>query len=183
MPLDWAATQDNLGIALEALGARVRGTAPLEEAVAAYRAALEERTRERVPLAWAATQNNLGLALSTLGARDNGAAHLVAAVTAYRAALEELTPECVPLDWARAQWGLSIALSMLGERTSDTALQEEATAACSAALETLIAADAAHYVECCRKDLDAVQEVLAACKQGLSCATMASVARATLKRW
>ena len=35
------------------LGERESGTARLEEAVAAYRAALEERTRERVPLDWA----------------------------------------------------------------------------------------------------------------------------------
>ena len=48
-------------------GERESGTARLEEAVAAYRAALEERTRERVPLDWATTQNNLGTALSTLG--------------------------------------------------------------------------------------------------------------------
>ena len=42
-------TQTNLGDALTALGERDIGTARLEEAVAAYRAALEERTRERVP--------------------------------------------------------------------------------------------------------------------------------------
>ena len=50
VPLDWAKTQNNLGTALWTLGARESGTARLEEAVAAYRAALEERTRERVPL-------------------------------------------------------------------------------------------------------------------------------------
>ena len=44
-------------------GERESGTARLEEAVAAYRAALEEWTRERVPLDWATTQNNLGNAL------------------------------------------------------------------------------------------------------------------------
>jgi HNH endonuclease len=54
-PLDWAATQNNLGAALETLGARESGTARLEEAVAAYRDALKERTRERVPLNWAAS--------------------------------------------------------------------------------------------------------------------------------
>jgi hypothetical protein len=43
------------------------GTARLEEAVAAFRAALEERTRDRVPLDWATTQNNLGHALRALG--------------------------------------------------------------------------------------------------------------------
>ena len=42
VPLQWALTQMNLGIALEALGERESGTARLEEAVDAYRAALEE---------------------------------------------------------------------------------------------------------------------------------------------
>jgi tetratricopeptide (TPR) repeat protein len=42
----------------------------LEEAVVAYRAALEERTQDRVPLDWAMTQNNLGTALWTLGERN-----------------------------------------------------------------------------------------------------------------
>ena len=41
----------------------------LDNAIAAYSAALEEFTRERVPLDWATTQNNLGTALATLGAR------------------------------------------------------------------------------------------------------------------
>ncbi len=79
------------------LGERESGTARLEEAVAAYRAALEERTRERVPLDWATTQNNLGNALSTLGERESGTARLEEAVAAYRAALEERTRERVPL--------------------------------------------------------------------------------------
>ena len=56
VPLDWARTQMNLGNALSTLGERESGTARLEEAVAAYRAALEEWTRERVPLDWAMTQ-------------------------------------------------------------------------------------------------------------------------------
>jgi hypothetical protein len=46
-------TQNNLGIALQTLGARESGTARLEEAVTAYRDALLERTRDRVPLQWA----------------------------------------------------------------------------------------------------------------------------------
>jgi hypothetical protein len=49
------------------------GTARLEEAVAAYRAALEEeeRRRGRVPLDWANTQHNLGNALRALGERES----------------------------------------------------------------------------------------------------------------
>ena len=73
----------------------------LISAVAAYRAALKERTRARVPLDWAMTQNNLGAALGTLGERESGTARLEEAVAAYRAALEEYTRARVPLDWAR----------------------------------------------------------------------------------
>ena len=66
------ATQNNLGTALATLGERESGTKRLEQAVKAFLAALEVRTRKRVPLQWAATQNNLGNALQTLGERDNG---------------------------------------------------------------------------------------------------------------
>jgi tetratricopeptide (TPR) repeat protein len=61
--------QDNLGNALSTLGERESSTARLEEAVAAYRDALKERTRERVPLDWAMTQNNLETALRALDER------------------------------------------------------------------------------------------------------------------
>ena len=46
------------------LGERETGPARLEEAVAAYREALKERTRERAPLERAATQRDLGIALA-----------------------------------------------------------------------------------------------------------------------
>ena len=129
------AARTNLGIALWTLGERESGTARLEEAVAAYRAALEEWTRERVPLDWATTQNNLGNALQTLGERESGTARLEEAVAAYRAALEERTRERVPLDWAMTQNNLGNALQTLGERESGTARLEEAVAAYRAALE------------------------------------------------
>jgi tetratricopeptide (TPR) repeat protein len=88
-------TQNNLGAALQTLGARESGTARLEEAVAAYRAALKERTQERVPLQWAMTQMNLGNALSSLGEREIGTARLEEAVSAYREALKEYTQDRV----------------------------------------------------------------------------------------
>jgi len=50
VPLDWARIQDGLGIALTIFGRRESGTAKLEEAVATFREALKERTRERAPL-------------------------------------------------------------------------------------------------------------------------------------
>ena len=100
MPLDWAATQMNLGTALETLGARESGTAQLEQAVAAYRAALEERTRERVPLRWAMTQNNLGNALQRLGERESGTARLEQAVAAWDACLT-VTVTVWPDEWVQ----------------------------------------------------------------------------------
>jgi len=89
--LDWAATQNNLGVALTDLGERESGTQHLTEAVAAYRSALQEYTRKRVPLDWAETQNNLGGALTALGDREVSTEHLAEAVTCYRAALQECT--------------------------------------------------------------------------------------------
>src|SRR5215471_19329414 len=60
----------------------------------AYRAALEEMTRDRVPLDWAWTQNNLGNALRTLGERGSGTARLGEAVAAFDACLT-----VVETDW------------------------------------------------------------------------------------
>jgi hypothetical protein len=61
--------QNNLGTALAGLGERESGTVRLEEAVAAFREALKERTRERVPLAWASTQKNLESTIRVLDQR------------------------------------------------------------------------------------------------------------------
>ena len=71
VPLQWAMTETNLGAALERLGEREVGTTRLQQAVAAYRAALkpiaeyyamlEEDTRDRVSwLIFATTQMNSG---------------------------------------------------------------------------------------------------------------------------
>ena len=127
--------QNNLGNVLRILGAQESGTARLEEAVAAYRAALEECTRDRAPLQWAMTQNNLGIALKTLGERESGTARLEEAVAAYHAALEEYTPDRVPLQWAMTQMNLGNVLATLGAREGGTARLEEAVAAYRAALE------------------------------------------------
>jgi tetratricopeptide (TPR) repeat protein len=127
--------QNNLGLALCRLGERESGTERLEEAVAAFRAALEERTRDRVPLDWAATQSNLGNALVGLGERESGTARLEEAVATYRAALEERTRDRVPLDWAATQTSLGTALWILGERESGTVRLEEAVATLREVLE------------------------------------------------
>ena len=79
--------QNLLGNALSDLGARESGTARLEEAVAAYRAALEERTRAANPQAWATTQNNLGAVLAIIAERSGDRGRMAAAAACARDAV------------------------------------------------------------------------------------------------
>jgi tetratricopeptide (TPR) repeat protein len=120
---------NDLANALSTLGARESGITRLEQAVAAYRSALREFTRERVPLDWALTQNNLGDTLRVLGEREKGAARLPEAVAAFHDALREYTREREPLRWAAIQNNLGNALAVLGKRESVTAWLQEAVAA------------------------------------------------------
>ena len=129
------AAANDLAISLGTLGERESDTERLEQAVAAFRAALEEQTRERVPQDWAMTQNNLGNALARLGERDSGTEKLEQAVAAYRVALEERTRERVSLGWAETQNNLGNALQTLGQRESGTERFGQAVAAYRAALE------------------------------------------------
>jgi tetratricopeptide (TPR) repeat protein len=157
VPLDWAATQNNLGAALRTLGERETGTARLDDAVTAYRSALLERTRERVPLDWATTQNNLGSALQTLGERETGTARLDDAVTTYRAALLERTRERVPLDWAQTENNLGDALRILGERETDTSRLDEAVAAWDSCLTVVSSVWPPEWVQSVSAHRDQVQ--------------------------
>ena len=71
MPLDWAMTQNNLGNALRTLGERKADTVHLEEAVDAYRAALEVFTGEGSPRYRGLVQDNLVRALNRLRERGS----------------------------------------------------------------------------------------------------------------
>jgi tetratricopeptide (TPR) repeat protein len=147
---DWARTQNNLGNTLQNLGTRSgaeEGRKLLEDAVAAYRSALEVYTKADLPQDWARTQNNLGLALRELGRRSSGGEEgllLEDAVAAYRSALEVYTEADLPQDWARTQNNLGLALWELGRRSSGGEkglLLEEAVAAYRSALEVYTKAD------------------------------------------
>ncbi len=87
MPLNWATAHNNLGAALRTLGERESGILRLEEAVAAYRAALEERTRDRVPLDWAGTRFNMSIVLELLAERGRDRTALEEAVACVRDAV------------------------------------------------------------------------------------------------
>ncbi|MEM7723668.1 MAG: helix-turn-helix transcriptional regulator [Pseudomonadota bacterium] len=123
-PLIWAAGHNHIAIALQNQGTRTagpEGAKLLAQAVTAYRAALEVRTRADHPVDWAMTQNNLANALQHQGTRTAGpeGADLVAqAVTAYRAALEVYTRADHPMPWATTQNNLGNAFANQGNRTA-----------------------------------------------------------------
>jgi beta-galactosidase len=136
--LDIAAkTQSNLGAALYILGKREGRTAKLAAAVAAYREALKELTREHAPFFWAMTQENLGVALRSLAERESGTENLEAAVAAHREALTERTRDRVPLDWATSFGNEGVALMLLAERRGDLGMAETAVSQINAAFETM----------------------------------------------
>ena len=155
-PLDWAAAQSNLGFVLlrlcerdialepgERAGQFVQGSlAPaiserLRQAVSAFQASLEERTRARAPLDWAGTQNNLANALLKLGAGENGTARIQEAVAAYGAALQEYTREQAPAYWAMSFGNQGVAMMLMADRTNDGAMAETALKQIQIALESL----------------------------------------------
>jgi hypothetical protein len=103
--MHWAMTQNNLGAALRDLGARAGDTDALQDAVTAFRAALEVRTREAAPYLHAQTMENLAiarLARATLPDAPDRAADLAAALDAVDDALSVYTPEHTPYDHGTA---------------------------------------------------------------------------------
>jgi tetratricopeptide (TPR) repeat protein len=125
------------------------------------RAALEERSRNRVPLLWAETQSRIGDALRLLGEREAGTARLEEAVAVYRQALQEQTRDRVPFDWAVTQRGLGDALRLLGDREGGTALLEEAVAAYNFAIAVYAAFGLDQNIAVCRGNRDVASALLA----------------------
>ena len=94
------------------LGERESGTARLDEAVNAFREALQELTRARAPLLWARTKMYVGNAFPKRSETGSpGTARLTEAIAAFREASQEFTRERVPLDWATTQNNLGNALA------------------------------------------------------------------------
>jgi len=106
-PIDWARTQNNLGIAYLY---RIRGERAenLEIAIQCYTNALQERTRAGFPIQWAMTQNNLGLAY-LYRIRGERAENLEIAIQCYTNALQERTRAGFPIQWATTQNNLGLA--------------------------------------------------------------------------
>jgi tetratricopeptide (TPR) repeat protein len=97
VPLQWAMTLDNLGVAWSNLPSGDRD-ANLRQAIACYEAALRVRSETDFPLDWAMTQSTLGNAWSDLpsGNRD---ANLRQASACYEAALRVYTETDFPREY------------------------------------------------------------------------------------
>src|SRR5690606_27968715 len=85
-PLDYAMTQNNLGIVYAHLAEIEDREGNLRQAIAAFEAALEYRTAKTAPLDYAMTQNNLGIAYRRLSEIEDQAGNLRRAIAAYKAA-------------------------------------------------------------------------------------------------
>jgi tetratricopeptide (TPR) repeat protein len=83
-PLDWAMTQNNLGIAYKNLPTGNREE-NLARAIACFQAALRVYTETDFPIDWAMTQWNLGRAYERLAA-EGGPENLARAISCHEAA-------------------------------------------------------------------------------------------------
>ena len=147
------AAGNDLAVALSILGERESGTDRLEEAVTAYRSALEERTRDRVPLDWAMTQMNLGFTLTRLGERQADTSSLEKAVQAYENALLEHTRERVPMQWATTQVNMGLVASAYFDKTGEIAQLDLAEQRYRDAREVYEMAGASYYLEVVDRNL------------------------------
>ena len=69
-PLGWAELQDQMGGVLSAMGERYSEPVVLEEAIAAFDAAMQERRPETTPLLWAQSLANQAEAMLQLARRN-----------------------------------------------------------------------------------------------------------------
>lgn len=113
-PIDWAATQHNLGIAYSELPTGDREE-NIKRAIECYEDALRVRTEQDFPLDWAATQYNLGVAYSELPISEQRE-NLQKAIQCFRNALRIWTEEKYPYDYETTQQSLTIAIKKLTEK-------------------------------------------------------------------
>ena len=160
-PVEWAKTQHDLGVILRIFRAQsVAGnlhdmaapdvTSPdtpsqickrcqllLTESLAAFRAALEVRTRSRAPADWAETQYEMGATLLALGELESDIEQLKAASAAFRESLRVYNRQKNPEAWGKNQLFLAETLQRLGILSPRTAGKEHLKKSIAAYQEAL----------------------------------------------
>ncbi len=130
---NWAETQNDLGVALQAIYESDANL--IDEAISAFRNALQQFTQEKDPTNWAETKSNLGEALQRLGELNGDTDLMEQAKTEFESALEVYTRERFPKDWAETQMNLGSVLQKMGETKKNVSLLERAGKAYRRALE------------------------------------------------
>jgi tetratricopeptide (TPR) repeat protein len=117
---------NNIGQALQELGALQDDPKALGEAANAYKQAISAWPRAEDTADWAVTQQNLGQVLSRLGQMQDDQDKLKAAIAAYRMSLEILSSKDEPQAWSLTQGSLGEALEVLGRLSNDPQYLEHA---------------------------------------------------------
>lgn len=143
MPIRWASTRNNQGLALLAL-VQLSGSGDgsgghqqaLQDAQGAFRDALTVYRPDAMPAEWAAAKRNLGHALQALG-RAGDRTQLEEAVAAYAEALQIQGRAQKSADWAMTTCHWAVARIELGGLRNDERPLREAAAALADALEVV----------------------------------------------
>jgi tetratricopeptide (TPR) repeat protein len=119
-PLDYARTQNNLGVAYRRLSEHEDPVENLRRAIEAFEEALRFCTPDVAPLDYARTQHNLGgaywrLSEWRLSEHEDPVGNLRRAIEAFEEALRFRTPDVVPLAYARTQHNLGLVYWHLSE--------------------------------------------------------------------
>ena len=96
LPVEYATTQNNLGIAYWDLAGVRDKESNLEKAINAYQEALKICTIEKYYINYAMTQNNLGLAYVDLAGVRDKESNIEKAINAYQEALKMYTVGTIP---------------------------------------------------------------------------------------
>ena len=134
---NWLVIENNLGWALETLGARDSDPATLERAAKTFELVLDASKQQDAPFDWAITSMNLGNVLVDLGKRDATNDRLDQAVAVLKQAREAAPRDSDPFTWARIEFDLGSALEELGTRDADNTRLEQSVIELNAALEVL----------------------------------------------
>jgi uncharacterized caspase-like protein len=129
-PLTKAHIETSIADVKTELGESAADMGTMQEAVTAYRAALELYKTQGAPdQAWARVELGLASALVYLGDREQGTDSLDDALGAINDALSVTDKGVHPLEWAQAESTLGNVLRMIGDHTGDAAQYEKSAEA------------------------------------------------------
>ena len=161
-PLEWAATQSNLGTAQQALGRQESDSKLLSKSIDAYTDALLEYSRKETPEEWSIVMFQLGAAFHTYGSLLKGNRNLQKSVVSYKNALAELDADLYALELAATHNNRGTVLHHLGESEENSERLEEAIRAYETALTVCMEQQLPfHLAVICRVNKATAQNVLA----------------------